>query len=235
VTAIGALLAPTNTPGKLTLTGDKLTTGATPTPLIATLCGLPDALSEIFNVDDRLPVLVGVKITLIVQLALAAMDAGQVLLCEKSPELPVEILMLVTDSVAFPVFVSVTTCALLPMPTIWLPKLRLVGDRLTAAWADRNVEDANTTHTPTHRRGVSILGIVLHQTKSGGCSASICRRYCALARSLKSRKKKVGEPEVLNCADFCIIDVATMVTLDEAKLHPTAGAPRLPPRSRVRR
>src|SRR5947209_5293936 len=39
----------------------------------------------------------------------------------------------VTLSDAVPVFVRVTICALLAVPTCWLPKLRLVGLRLTAA------------------------------------------------------------------------------------------------------
>jgi hypothetical protein len=157
VTVIGSdvPLVPTSTPGKLRPTGERVTAGATPVPLIGTLCGLPDALSVTFTVDDRLPVLVGVKITLMVQLAFAAREEGQVLVSEKSPVLPVEILMPVTDNEAFPVLVSVITCALLPMPTCWLPKLMLVGDRLTIACAGRNVEYARTAKSHKPRRGVN--------------------------------------------------------------------------------
>ena len=35
------------------------------------------------------------------------------------------------ESVVVPVLVSVTTCALLLTPSIWLPKLKLVGDNVT--------------------------------------------------------------------------------------------------------
>src|SRR6266481_61113 len=77
VTGAAALVIPTNTP----------------VPLIGTLCGLPAALSVILTVDDRLPVLVGLKVTLIVQLAFAARDEGQVLVSEKSAVLLLDILM----------------------------------------------------------------------------------------------------------------------------------------------
>jgi hypothetical protein len=133
VIACGVLLDPTNTPLKLRPTGDKVAAGATPAPLIATVCGLPAALSVTFTSDDRLPDLVGVNVTLIVQLALAARDPGQVLVCEKSELLPVAIVMFVKVRDTLPVFVNVTTCGVLPAPTCWLPKLRLVGDKLTTA------------------------------------------------------------------------------------------------------
>src|SRR5947209_14854212 len=99
------LVEPTNTPWKLRPTGDNVAIGATPVPLIAADCGLPLALSVIFTVDERLPVLVGVKVTLIVQLAFAARDEGQLFVCEKSTVLDVAILMVVMDSELEPVFV----------------------------------------------------------------------------------------------------------------------------------
>jgi hypothetical protein len=133
VIACGVLLDPTNNPLKLRLTGDKVAAGATPVPLMGTTCGLPVAMSVSFTSDDRLPDLVGVNVTLIVQLAFAARDPGQVLVSEKSELLPVAILMLVNERDEVPVFVSVTTCGVLPAPTCWLPKLRLVGDKLTTA------------------------------------------------------------------------------------------------------
>jgi hypothetical protein len=122
VTACGVPLDPTNTPAKLRPTGgDRLITPATPVPLIGTVCGLPVALSTSFTSDDRLPVLVGVKVTLIVQLAFAASDPGQLLFCEKSELFPVATAMLIRVKDVVPVFVSVTTCGLLLTPTCWLP------------------------------------------------------------------------------------------------------------------
>src|SRR5260370_20878675 len=138
VTGAAVLLVPTSTPVKLRPTGDSVATGAIRVQLIGTVCGLPGALSVNLTVDDRLPVLVGAKTTLIVQLAFAASEKGQLLVCEKSAVLLLEILMFVTDKDTFPVFVSVIACGVLPMPTCWFPKLRLVGDKLTT-WAERNV------------------------------------------------------------------------------------------------
>src|SRR6266849_4409799 len=151
VTGAAVLLVPTRTPAKLRPTGDSVATGATPVPPIGTVCGLPGALSVNLTVDDRLPVLVGVKTTLIVQLAFAASEEGQLLVCEKSAVLLLEILMFVTDKDAFPVFVSVIACGVLPMPTCWFPKLRLVGDKLTTAWAERNVGIAKKKKKHTRR------------------------------------------------------------------------------------
>jgi hypothetical protein len=82
VTDCVALFFPTSTPLKLRLAGDSVTAGAVPVPLKATLCGLPAALSVTFTVAVRLPVLVGVNTTLIVQLAFAASDPWQLFVCE---------------------------------------------------------------------------------------------------------------------------------------------------------
>ena len=52
--------------------GDTLATVVVPVPESATVCGLPAAPSVIVIEAERLPVLEGVKVTLMVQLALAA-------------------------------------------------------------------------------------------------------------------------------------------------------------------
>ena len=57
------------------------------------VCGLPGALSVIVTVELRAPVVDGVKVTLIVQVAFVASVAAQVLVCAKSPALPPEIAM----------------------------------------------------------------------------------------------------------------------------------------------
>jgi hypothetical protein len=56
-----------------------------PIPFRLTVCGLPGALSVIDNVPIRLPIFVGLKITLIVQLAPAATLESQVFVWLKSP------------------------------------------------------------------------------------------------------------------------------------------------------
>ena len=120
---------------KFRLLGLKLTTGAVPLPLKATVCGLPLALSVMVTPALRVPVAVGVKVTLIVQEALAASVLGQLLVWAKSPALvPVSAMLLMVRS-ALPLLVNVTAWAVLVVLTCWLPKLRLVGLKLTAGAA----------------------------------------------------------------------------------------------------
>lgn len=75
----------------------------------------------------RGPVVVGLEVTLIVQLAPPASDAPQLF---DSPK-PTLAVMLVIPSVVEPMFVTLTSCGLLVVPTICPPKLRLAGDTLT--------------------------------------------------------------------------------------------------------
>ena len=69
---------------KVRLPGDSVTAGAlaaAPVPVRLTVWELPDALSVIVTIPVRVPVAVGVKVTLMVQFALAAKELPQVLLC----------------------------------------------------------------------------------------------------------------------------------------------------------
>lgn len=170
---VGELLDPTSTPVKLRPTGKSVATGATPTPLIGALCGLPAALSLILTVDDRLPVFVGLKTTLMAQLELVGTLLGQLFVSEKSPELAVEIVIEVIDNDALPVLVSVIICGVLPMPTCWLPKLRLEGDKLTVGCAYANAAPATIARRESIRDGIFIKGVAQKQTSSGGCSLAL--------------------------------------------------------------
>jgi hypothetical protein len=58
-------------------------------------------------------IVVGVNVTLMVQLALTATLVPQLFVCEKSPV----VAMLVIVKAATPVFVSVTFCGVLAVPT----------------------------------------------------------------------------------------------------------------------
>ncbi len=113
VTLWALLLVPTFWVPKLSDVGLTLAAGAVPVPLNETLCGLPAASSVIVTEPMRVPVAVGVKLTLMVQLAPAAIDVPQLLLCEKSPPTTMEEMF----SVALPVLLSVTLCAALAVPT----------------------------------------------------------------------------------------------------------------------
>jgi hypothetical protein len=107
----------------LMLAGVRLTTGTVPVPLSATLCGLPVALSVTLTVPVRVPEAVGLKATLIVQLAWSPSEAGQLLVWAKSPmvEMPV------INNGAVPVLVTVTSRGVLVLLTGWFPKAIVVG------------------------------------------------------------------------------------------------------------
>ena len=84
--------------------GERPTTGKVPVPVRLTVCVAGLALSVMVKEPLREPLAVGVKVTLSVQLALAARLVPQVLVWEKSP-LTVTLVIL---SVTLPVFLSVT-------------------------------------------------------------------------------------------------------------------------------
>jgi len=100
---------------------------AVPVPDRLMVCGLFRALSVIVTAPVRVPIAVGVKVTVIVQFAPGATEAPQVVVFAKSPVA----VILVMSSVPLPVFVSVTDCAALVVPTRTLPNLRLVVERPT--------------------------------------------------------------------------------------------------------
>src|SRR4029077_20493975 len=75
VTGCDALEVPTVWLEKVRVVGAKVTAGLlepAPVPVRAALCGLPLALSVMFSEPGRVPLVVGVKVTLMVQLALGA-------------------------------------------------------------------------------------------------------------------------------------------------------------------
>src|SRR5262245_4799054 len=134
VTFCAALVVFTVWLPKLRLAADRPTTGATPVPLKVTACGMPLPLSVMLSAAPRLPVAVGVNVTLIVQLALSALVAvltGQLLVCALLPYTTLFRSILLIVSAPGPLLVKVTFCAALVVFTVWLPKLRLAADRPT--------------------------------------------------------------------------------------------------------
>ena len=95
---------PTACAAKVKEVGERLTTGAVPVPVRLTdwVAGL--ALSVMVTAPVLVPVAVGLKVTLSVQLALAARLEPQVLVWEKSPL----VVMLVMLRAALPVLLRVT-------------------------------------------------------------------------------------------------------------------------------
>jgi hypothetical protein len=95
---------PTSCAGKVKEVGERPTTGAVPVPVRLTVWVAGLALSVMVKEPLREPLAVGVKVTLRVQLALAARLEPQVLVWEKSPL----VVMLVMLRAALPVLLRVT-------------------------------------------------------------------------------------------------------------------------------
>lgn len=106
-------MLPTPWLAKVSLVGVRLTAGATtPVPPSRIVCGLLGALLVIVRVPLRVPLAVGVKITLRVQEEPAASELPQLLVSAKSPFTEIEEM----ERTASPVLESVTDCAELFVP-----------------------------------------------------------------------------------------------------------------------
>jgi len=134
VTDCGALVVLSVCEANVKLAGARVTVGVVdaPVPASATDCGLPAALSAKLTAAVRAPDAVGLNVTLIVQFALAASDAGQALLSAKSPAFAPVSEMPVIASAALPEFVSVTVCAGLAVFSASEPNVSEVGASVTA-------------------------------------------------------------------------------------------------------
>src|SRR5947208_1358932 len=135
LTAIRALVVASSWLPKSRLVGANPTAGAVPFPLSATVCGLPLALSVTNSVPVRILEAVGVKVTLIEQLAPAAKVPGlvgqalaPVLVAAKSPEAAKEVIV----KAAVPVLVNVTVTDALVVASGSLPRSSHVGANPTA-------------------------------------------------------------------------------------------------------
>src|SRR5437773_406151 len=113
-TFLALLVVPLGSAELLKLPG--ATSAAAPIPLSATFCGLPAALSLMLTAAVRVPLAVGLNVTLILQLAPAANELPQVWVCAKFPALVPVIAMLLMVKIAVPVFLSVTVLAALVVP-----------------------------------------------------------------------------------------------------------------------
>src|SRR5205823_4203778 len=135
VTVIGALVVASSWLPKSRLMGANPTSGAVRFPLCTLVPYTTLFRSATDSVPVRAPEAVGVKVTLIVQLAPAAKVAGlvgqalaPVLVAVKSPEAAKELIV----KAAVPVLVSVTVIGALVVASSWLPKSRLMGANPTA-------------------------------------------------------------------------------------------------------
>jgi hypothetical protein len=103
-----------------------------PVPVSDTVCVLLLALSVMVSVPLSELAVVGVKVTLMLQLLPAASELPQALLAAKLPVAATELIV----KAALPELVSVTVWALLVVFTVWLAKLRLLAERLAAGEPD---------------------------------------------------------------------------------------------------
>lgn len=114
VTVSAGLVVPIVTEPKFSLGGESFAVVAI--PLSGTFCGLPAALSVMLSADVRVPLAVGLNVTLMVQLAPAVNELPQVWVCAKSPPFVPVIAIPLIVKVVVPVFLSVTVLAALVVP-----------------------------------------------------------------------------------------------------------------------
>src|SRR5208337_5382639 len=107
VTLWAVLVVPTFWLLKVRLVTERLAVAPAPVPVRVIVCGLPAALSEMLTAAVRVPVAVGVNVTLIVQLPPPATELPQVLVWAKSPALVPVIATLVILKAALPVLLRV--------------------------------------------------------------------------------------------------------------------------------
>jgi hypothetical protein len=100
----------------------------TAVPLSDTCCGLAAALSVNVIAPVSVPAAVGVKVTEMAQLALAARLVPQVLVWAKLPEAAIPPI----ERAPVPEFFKVIVWAALVVATVWLAKVKLAADKLTA-------------------------------------------------------------------------------------------------------
>jgi hypothetical protein len=117
VTVAGALVVPTCCGSKPSAAGFSVTAGAMPVPLSVTVCGLSAASSATLSAPARDPVAVGVKTTSTVHAALGATLAPLAHVpVEATAKSPLASIVAMVNG-ASPLFVSVTVCAALVLPT----------------------------------------------------------------------------------------------------------------------
>ncbi len=118
VTVCAAVVVPKGVAAKLSVVGDRETAGAIPVPERETVCGEEAALSLTLRVAVLVPLAVGLKVIAIEQFAPAARLEPHALFVLKSEgELPAKVTLLIV-SVPVPVFVNVTLCDALVVPTV---------------------------------------------------------------------------------------------------------------------
>ncbi len=148
VTTCAAVVVPTAVEAKVNELGVMLSVGApaAPVPDSATVCGDPAAVSVYVITADNAPEVVGSNANEFVQLAPAGngfVHVEAVLLNELAP-LPVIVVVAVKLTAVVPVFLIVTTCAAVVVPTGVEAKLSDAGLNVSAGPVEAPVPDSAT-------------------------------------------------------------------------------------------
>ena len=129
VTVCAALVTPTLVPGKGTVAADNLTW--VPTPVRWMVCGLPPPLSAMETVAVRIPMALGLKVRVIVQVFPAATEVPQLLLSRKSALFVPPTVMPVMLKAVAPKFVKVAELTLV-VPSTTVGYVMLAVDSFTS-------------------------------------------------------------------------------------------------------
>jgi hypothetical protein len=211
-----------------------------PVPVSDTVCVLGVAESLIVSVATRVPVALGVNVTLIVQLAPAARALGsvpQVFVCAKLVEFVPLIAKLLTVIDAVPTFESVTGCAALVVPVVWLANVSVVADSLAtgpAAVAPVPVSDticvlgvAVSVRVSVALNAPAALGVNLTLTVQLAPTASdagkvpqvfVCAKLVEFAPPIAMPLTVIALAPVLNRTTFCVALVVPISWLANVRL-----------------
>lgn len=101
-----------------------------PVPVNGTACGLDPALSATDTLALRVPVAVGVNVTVMVQFFFGATEVPHVFVCAKSVGfVPVIVMPVMAIAVPPLALLMVMVCAALVVPTVCAAKVKLVGEK----------------------------------------------------------------------------------------------------------
>jgi hypothetical protein len=179
--------------------------GVPPVPDNGTICGLPEASSATESAPTRFPLCVGVKTTLIAQLAPGARLVPQEFVSLKSPVTANPEML----SVEVPVFVSMTLCADADDPTRVLANVKLIGFndangaipvpvRLTVCGLP--LASSDTDSVPV--RAPPCVGVNVTETVQFAPAASVAPQVLDCAKSPDAEIPEifiVDVPLLLNC------------------------------------
>ena len=174
------------------LAGERLAAGTEPVPARLTVWGLPAELSATLSNAERLPLAVGVKVMLNVQVDPAASELPQLLDWAKSPGLAPVIVTLEMLKAAVPALSKVAVPATLVVPTGWLAKERVEGARPAAGTVPATPTPLRLTLLRPPKPLVAILSVAKRVPVELGLNVRLIVQLAPGASEL---------PQLLDCAN----------------------------------